>query len=453
MKEKESVQLIPQNAHLEKSEKTGETDAPDSAQLKFKQPTPAPFLVHFSLPKEEEEEEMIIEDLDAKHLHEQERSGCVGAWEEDGTLWRSHEPPPSQGHIAGIPQIQAGGEEGEKEMLVPSPSLLPPHLPPSPVISPPSPTFQSLHPLEDSFVQSQIRRQQEEALAKEEEKEAEEEVEEESRVVEPLMRLVEAIFSLPTVRPRSHQQGRQGRKKSVEEAKKKERGEPEVKLPASGEIQRGGEEVKDEVKKGRTGRDGKNKGAGNSKRIVIIILILILILILIPIQAGVNGAKGEVENTRRSKEQKKKTKRNKQLNSPQNKVSALVNKRKKGENVNGARNGEERIHIQHSISNDFSERTNSENIKSPKSLGSNPAKEKTMGENNKSSQSLGGHSVNERRKSEQKKKSPQSLGGHSVASMRRRRERGGCPARGEGLFPDITTGCQVNFPICRDNFL
>ena len=204
-------------------------------------------------------------------------------------------------------------------------------------------------------MQSQIRRQQEEALAKEEEKEAEEEVEEESRVVEPLMRLVEAIFSLPTVRPRSHQQGRQGRKKSVEEVKKKERGESEAKLPASGEIQRGGEEVKDEVK-----RDWKNKGAGNSKRIFILTLILIFILVLIPIQAGVNGAKGEVENTRRSKEQKKKTKRNKQLNSPQNKVSALVNKRKKGENVNGARNGEERIHIQHSISNDFSERTNVE---------------------------------------------------------------------------------------------
>jgi len=419
MKEKESVQLIPQNAHLEKSEKTGETDAPDSAQLKFKQPTPAPFLVHFSLPKQEEEEEMIIEDLEAKHLHEQERSGCVGAWEEDGTLWRSHEPPPSQGHIAGIPQIQAAEEE-EKEMLVPSPSLLPPHLPPSPVISSPSPTFQSLHHLEESFVQSQIRRQQEEALAKEEEKEAEEEVEEESRVVEPLMRLVEAIFSLPTVRPRSHQQGRQGRKKSVEEVKKKERGESEAKLPASGEIQRGGEEVKDEVK-----RDWKNKGA-----------------------AGVNGAKGEVENTRRSKEQKKKTKRNKQLNSPQNKVSALVNKRKKGENVNGARNGEERVRGQHLISNDVSERTKSENIKSPKSLGSNPAMEETMGENNKSSQSLGGHSVNERRKSEQNKKSSQSLGGHSVASMRRRRERGGCPARGEGLFPDITTGCQ-EFYMCH----
>ena len=447
MKEKESVQLIPQNAHLEKSEKTGETDAPDSAQLKFKQPTPAPFLVHFSLPKQEEEEEMIIEDLEAKHLHEQERSGCVGAWEEDGTLWRSHEPPPSQGHIAGIPQIQAAEEE-EKEMLVPSPSLLPPHLPPSPVISSPSPTFQSLHHLEESFVQSQIRRQQEEALAKEEEKEAEEEVEEESRVVEPLMRLVEAIFSLPTVRPRSHQQGRQGRKKSVEEVKKKERGESEAKLPASGEIQRGGEEVKDEVK-----RDWKNKGAGNSKRIFILTLILIFILVLIPIQAGVNGAKGEVENTRRSKEQKKKTKRNKQLNSPQNKVSALVNKRKKGENVNGARNGEERVRGQHLISNDVSERTKSENIKSPKSLGSNPAKEKTMGENNKSSQSLGGHSVNERRKSEQNKKSSQSLGGHSVASMRRRRERGGCPARGEGLFPDITTGCQVNLILHRNLFL
>ena len=103
-------------------------------------------------------------------------------------------------------------------------------------------------------MQSQIRRQQEEALAKEEEKEAEEEVEEESRVVEPLMRLVEAIFSLPTVRPRSHQQlGRQGRKKSVDEVKK-ERGESEAKLPSSEENQRGGgEEIKSV--------DGQNRGA------------------------------------------------------------------------------------------------------------------------------------------------------------------------------------------------
>ena len=250
MKEKESVQPRPQ-IELEKTE----GEAPDSAQLKFKQPTPAPFLLHFSLPNEDEEDGGEVEDLEAKHLHEQERHGCVGAWEEDGTLWRSHEPPPSQGHIAGIPQIHAGEEEEEKEMLVPSSSLLPPHLPPSPVISPPSsPTFQSIHHPEDSFVQSQIRRQQEEALAKEEEKEAEEEVEEESRVVEPLMRLVEAIFSLPTVRPRSHQQlGRQGRKKSVDEVKK-ERGESEAKLPSSEENQRGGgEEIKSV--------DGQNRGA------------------------------------------------------------------------------------------------------------------------------------------------------------------------------------------------
>ena len=109
-------------------------------------------------------------------------------------------------------------------------------------------------------MQSQIRRQQEEALAKEEEKEAEEEVEEESRVVEPLMRLVEAIFSLPTVRPRSHQQGRrQGRKKSVEEVKK-ERGESEAKLPSSGEKQKAGEEFK------RTRVDDQNGGA-EKKRI------------------------------------------------------------------------------------------------------------------------------------------------------------------------------------------
>merc|ERR1719264_2526651 len=257
--EKESVQSRPHNNQLEKSE---EEEAPDSAQLRFKQPTPAPFLLHFALPMVDEDRgEEIVEDEEAKHLHEQERSGCVGAWEEDGTLWRSHDPPPSQGHIAGIPQIQAGEEEeGEKEMLVPSPSLLPPHLPPSPVISPPSPTFHSLHHPEDSFVQSQIRRQQEEALAKEEEKEAEEELEEESRVVEPLMRLVEAIFSLPTVRPRSHQQRRQGSKKSVLGEVKKEGGEFEEKLPSSGEKQNGGEEVK------RTSDDGQN-GGSEKKRI------------------------------------------------------------------------------------------------------------------------------------------------------------------------------------------
>ena len=108
-------------------------------------------------------------------------------------------------------------------------------------------------------MQSQIRRQQEEALAKEEEKEAEEEVEEESRVVEPLMRLVEAIFSLPTVRPRSHQQRRQGSKKSVLGEVKKEGGEFEEKLPSSGEKQKGGEEVK------RTSDDGQNGGSENKR--------------------------------------------------------------------------------------------------------------------------------------------------------------------------------------------
>ena len=132
-------------------------------------------------------------------------------------------------------------------------------------------------------MQSQIRRQQEEALAREEEKEAEEEVEEESRVVEPLMRLVEAIFSLPTVRPRSHQQGRHGRKNSVEKVKKNERGESEAKLPTSGEKQRGGEEARVEVKSvdGQNGGAEKKRIPGNSKWIVILILILILIMILI----------------------------------------------------------------------------------------------------------------------------------------------------------------------------
>ena len=64
-----------------------------------------------------------------------------------------------------------------------------------------------------------------------------------------------AIFSLPTVRPRTHQQGRQGRQKSV--GKVKEGGEFEEKLPSSGEKQNGGEEVK------RTSDDGQNGGSEN----------------------------------------------------------------------------------------------------------------------------------------------------------------------------------------------
>ena len=102
-------------------------------------------------------------------------------------------------------------------------------------------------------MQSQIRQQQEEALAKEEEKEVEEE--EENRVVEPLMRLVEAIFSLPTVRPRTHQQGRQGRKKSVKE----ESGD--LKLPSSGEKQSGGEEARVGVNREQKIADAENGGA------------------------------------------------------------------------------------------------------------------------------------------------------------------------------------------------
>ena len=243
----------------EKDDVQAKTDLEEeSAQLKFKRPTPAPFLVHFSLPMEDKEvdegideevnevfdeevdEEADLEiDLKTQQLHEQVQSGCVGAWEEDGTLWRSHEPPPSQGHIAEIPQIRAGGGEGglaKKEMLVPSPSLLPPHLPPSQVTSSVNPpVFHSVHHPEDSFVQSQIRRQQEEALARQEVdkkvvEEVEEEEEEENKVVEPLMRLVEAIFSLPTVKPRvNHQPARQGRKKSGEKAKLASSGPQEVK--------------------------------------------------------------------------------------------------------------------------------------------------------------------------------------------------------------------------------
>ena len=243
----------------EKDDVQAKTDLEEeSAQLKFKRPTPAPFLVHFSLPMEDKQvdegideevnevfdeevdEEADLEiDLKTKHLHEQVQSGCVGAWEEDGTLWRSHEPPPSQGHIAEIPQIRAGGGEGglaKKEMLVPSPSLLPPHLPPSQVTSSVNPpVFHSVHHPEDSFVQSQIRRQQEEALARQEVdkkvvEEVEVEEEEENKVVEPLMRLVEAIFSLPTVKPRvNHQPARQGRKKSGDKAKLALSGPQEVK--------------------------------------------------------------------------------------------------------------------------------------------------------------------------------------------------------------------------------
>ena len=252
-KEKENVQPERSENDLE-GIRGEEEEVSDSPQLRFKPPTPAPFLLHFALPMEDGEE--VIEDEEARHLHEQERSGCVGAWEEDGTLWRSHEPPPSQGHIAGIPQIRPEG--GEKEMLVPSSSLLPPPLPPIPVIPPSTPIFQSIHHPEDSFVQSQIRQQQEEALAKEEEKEVEEE--EENRVVEPLMRLVEAIFSLPTVRPRTHQQGRQGRKKSVKE----ERGD--LKLPSSGEKQSGGEEARVGVNRGQTIADAENGGAERKRK-------------------------------------------------------------------------------------------------------------------------------------------------------------------------------------------
>ena len=117
-------------------------------------------------------------------------------------------------------------------------------------------------------------------------------------------------------------------------------------------------------------------------------------------QAGVDGGNEGVENGRRSREEKKKRKKQ-QATSPKNK------REKGGEGADGEKRSREQ-----------------------RFLGSNSVSERTK-------ERAG--------KSEQNKKSPQSLGGHSVASMRRRRERGGCPATGEGLFPDITTGCQVNF--------
>ena len=140
---------------------------------------------------------------------------------------------------------------------------------------------------------------------------------------------------------------------------------------------------------------------------------------MIVIQGGVDEGNAGVENGRRSREQKKKKKRNReQLTSPKNnkQLTSPKNKREKG-GEGGGDDGEKRSREQRLLgSNSVSERTKD---------GSSAAKERTG-------------------KSEQKnRKSPQFLGGHSVASMMRRRERGGCPATGEGLFPDITTGCQV----------
>jgi len=168
----------------------------------------------------------------------------------------------------------------------------------------------------------------------------------------------------------------------------KERGEFEEKLPSSGEKQNGGEEVK------RTSDDGLNGGSENKR---------------IP---GVDGASKGVEDGKRSREEKKRS--NKQRNKQQ--LTSPTNKREKG--GEGDENGEKRSREHRLLgSNSVSERTKD---------GSNAAKERTA-------------------KSE---KSPQFLGGHSVASMRRRRERGGCPATGEGLFPDVSTGCQ-EFYMCH----
>ena len=173
--------------------------------LKFKESTPAPFLINLVLDGGNEEGG---ED-DQKHCHEKEkeRSGVVGAWEEDGTLWRSHDPPPSKDHNVDheIPRMSHGS--GKQQPAAPSSSLLPPNL------------------LQESFVQAQIRVQQEATLRKRQQeelrreqqeavlrKEQQEELrraeiiqsEEEDQVVQPLMRLVEAVFNRKSPRPREH---------------------------------------------------------------------------------------------------------------------------------------------------------------------------------------------------------------------------------------------------------
>ena len=199
--------------------------------LKFKQATPAPFQVPFELEKEKAGSEEENE-LHEKHVHEKERSGEVGAWEEDGTLWRSHDPHPSEGHISdqGMPGLSTSTQELEesfvqkqirrqqkealrkaKDRSVPTKHLSAPHkqsaAQPRTSSSPHSkaklisnPLSTGAKELEGSFVQSKIRRQQEEALRRAERIQSEEEEFQEAGAVQPLMQLVEAIFSLPQQR-------------------------------------------------------------------------------------------------------------------------------------------------------------------------------------------------------------------------------------------------------------
>jgi len=196
-------------------------------------------------------------------------SGEVGAWESDGTLWRSHEPP--------SPEVISG---------TPSPSLLPPDRP------------------HDSFVQTQIRRQQEAALERqqmealqrqfqlerqvqlerqqeldmkmelerqiEEEKQLilerqvklkkeaaiktaeEEEAENEAKAIEPLMALVEAIFSLPPAPTRTHT------KVAKEKRRPKQLG---ISLPS---VSPRHNKKSGSLRQGRRGGRGKNKGREQS---------------------------------------------------------------------------------------------------------------------------------------------------------------------------------------------
>ena len=132
---------------------------------------------------------------------------------------------------------------------------------------------------------------------------------------------------------------------------------------------------------------------------------------------------GEAKDGRGLREEKKKTKRTKQLSNPDGRV--LDKKRNRGN-----REEEEKQFLSSNSANN--ERPQSEKKKGPHFLASDSVNNKTKSEKRK-------NSVDGRKG----KKS--SVDGRSVSSMMRRKERGGCPALGEGLFPDVTTGCQVEF--------